>query len=116
MPLKLPPFLPLSNALRGVLIPNGKKCVSSMDGNLATAVRSPRGAFVMGNKRNQEVDINYFNIFFTRAHFRVLKASAQQHGIRLVADLTPRFGCLQAKVIHAATLHHTVARRERWWN
>ena len=47
--------------------------------------------FVSGNKRKKEVDVNHFDIFLTHAHLGVLKATAQQHRIRLVGKLAPVF-------------------------
>ena len=44
---------PTSRVLGRVLIPDGKKCVSSMNGNLTAAVLSSDGTFVSGNKRNK---------------------------------------------------------------
>ena len=47
----------MGSVLGGVLIPDGKRFVSSVNGNLAAAVRSPGDMLVSGNKRNKEVVI-----------------------------------------------------------
>ena len=52
----------MSSILDGVLIPDGKRCVSSVDGNLAAAVLSPGGVIVAENKRNKEVNIYHFHV------------------------------------------------------
>ena len=66
------PF-PMSSVLSRVLIPDGKKCVSSVNGNLAKTGLSQGGMFVSGNKRDNEVDINHFHVFFAHAHLSVLR-------------------------------------------
>ena len=72
---------------------------------------SPRcGLFVSGNKRNTSVDIDHVHVSPTHAHSSVLKATAQQHKIRLADKLAPYSGCLNAKGIHAAIPHHMTAR------
>ena len=108
--LKPAPFPHISSVLGVVLIPDGKRCVSSADGNLATAVLSPGGVFVSGNKHNKEANISQFYVFLAHAHLGVLKFTVQQHGIRLVGELAPCSGCSQAKGVRAATPHHTTAR------
>ena len=66
--------------------------MSSVNGTLTAAVLSPGGLFISGNKRNKEVDINhFFHGSLARAHLGVLKATAQQHGIRLVGERAPFF-------------------------
>ena len=82
---------PLMNSvLRGVLISHRKRCVPSVYGNLAAKVLSPSGLFIAGNRRKKEVDINHFlHISLAHAHLGALKATAQQHGIRLVGKLAP---------------------------
>ena len=57
------PFPPMSIVLGGVLIPDGTRCVSSVNGNLAAAVLSPGGMFVSGNRRKKEVILT-ISIFF----------------------------------------------------
>ena len=104
----------MSRVLGGLLIPDEKRCVSSvntsMNGNLAVAIFSSDDMFVSGNRSKKEVDISHFYISLAHAHLGVLKATAQQHGIRLVVILVPCLGCSQAKEIHAATAHHTATR------
>ena len=105
------PRPPRSIVLDGVLIPDRKRCVSSVDGNLAAAVLSPGGVYISGNQRNKEFDINHFlHVFLARAHFGVLKATAQQHGIHLVGELATCSGCSQAKGIRAATPRYTTVQ------
>ena len=84
--------------------------MSSVNDSLATAVLSPDGMFVLGTKRKSEVGINQFHVSLAHAHLGVLKATAQQHRIRLVDKFTPCLGCLQVKGIRAATPHYTTAR------
>ena len=82
-----------------------------MNYNLAAAVLSPGGMFILGKKRKKEFDINQFHIFLDHAHLGVLKATAQQqHEIRLVGNSASCSRCSQAKRIRAATPHHTTAR------
>ena len=81
-----------------------------MNDSLATAVLSPGGMFLSGNKRKREVGINQFHVSLAHAHLGVLKATAQQHRIRLVCKFTPCLGCFQVKGIRAATPHYTTAR------
>ena len=56
------PFPPMSSVLGGVLIPDGKRCLSSVNVNSASTIPSPGGVFDSENKRNKEVDINHFHI------------------------------------------------------
>ena len=102
----------MSSVLGGVLIPDGTRCVSSANGNLTVAVLSPGGMFVSGNKREKEVDVNPFHISLAHAHVRVLKATVQQHEVRLAGTLTPYLGCSQAKGTREAISHHTTARAQ----
>ena len=53
----------------------GKRCVSSVNGNLASAVLCPGNLFVSGNKRMKESDINDFHVP-CHAHFRGVEATA----------------------------------------
>ena len=75
---------------------------------MAAAVLSPGGVFV--NKKTTVVDINHFHVSLAHAHSSVLKATARQHGIQLVGELAPCFGCSMAKGIRASTPHHTMSR------
>ena len=75
---------------------------------MAAAVLSPGGLFV--NKTFKRVlDINHFNVSLAHAHSSVLKATAQQHGIRPVGELAPCSGCSRAKGIRAPTPHRTTS-------
>ena len=103
----------MNSILGGVLIPDGKRFVSSVDVNLTAVVLFPGGVFVSGNKRNKEVDINHFHMLIVSFHLVVVKAIAQQHGTHLVGKLAPCSGCLQAKRARAATLHQTPALLEQ---
>ena len=84
--------------LGGVLVPDGKGCVFNVNDDLAAA------------QRNKKIDNNHFHVSLAHAHLGVLNATAQQHGIRLVDELTPYYGFSQAKEIYAPTPHHTTAR------
>ena len=83
----------MSSVLGGVLIPDGKRCTPSVDGNLAAAALSPGGMLVVGNKHKTKVVISHFYVSLAHAHLFFLKATAQQHGIRLLGKLAPCSGC-----------------------
>ena len=100
----------MSSVLGRVLVPDGKICVSSVNGDLTAAALSPGGMLVFKNKHKKEVEFNHFHVSLTHAHLAILKATAQQHGIRLNEKLAPCSACSQAKGIRAAILHHTKAQ------
>ena len=56
------PYPPMSSVQGEVLILDGNRCVSSVDGNLTAAVFFPGGVFVPGNERNNGVKINTFHL------------------------------------------------------
>ena len=62
-------FPSMGSVLGGVLIPDGKRFVSSVNGSLAAAVRSPGDMLVSGNKRNKEVAINHLLVSLAHAYF-----------------------------------------------
>ena len=76
---------------------------------MAAAVLSPSGLFAKKIKKNV-LDINHFHVSLVHAHSSVLKATAQQHGIQLVGELTPCSGCSMANDIRAPTSHRTKSR------
>ena len=45
----------MSSGLARVLIPDGKRCVSSVNGNFAAAILSPDGMFVSENKSKKKL-------------------------------------------------------------
>ena len=67
----------MSSILGGVLIPDEKRCVSSVNGNLGCSISFPGGMFVSGNKSKNKVAFNHFHISLARAHLGVLKPTAQ---------------------------------------
>ena len=62
------PFPSMCNLLSEVLIPDGKRFISSVDGNLAAAVLSPGGTLVKGKKRNKEADTYHFHVSLAHTH------------------------------------------------
>ena len=105
------PFPSSMSSVLGKVIPGGKICVSIVDGNLAVAVLSPGRVGVPGDNRNIVVDIDHFHAPHDHVHLSVLKATAQQHKIRLIGEVAPCFGCSETKEIRAAaTPNHTTAR------
>ena len=56
---------------------------------MAAAVLSPGGVFMDEKKKKKVVNINHFHVSFAHAHSSVLKATAPQHDIQLVGELTP---------------------------
>ena len=54
--------------------------------------------------------INHFYVFPASVHSSVLKATALQHGIELVGELTLYARCSMAKGIRAPTAPHTTSR------
>ena len=89
-------------------IVTGETCVGSDSSSgvyhvLAAAVLFPGGAFVTGNE-NKAMDTNHFHFSLTHGHSSVLKATAQQHGTRLVSELAPCAGCSMATSIIRAPL------------
>ena len=98
-----------SNAGTGFGEESGESASVLSEGvGMAAAVLSPGGLFV--NKKTTVVDINHFHLSLAHAHSSVLKATARQHGIQLVGELTPCSGCSMAKGIRASTPHHTTSR------
>ena len=90
------PFPTMSSTLGEVLILGDKRCLSSMNGNLAEAALFPGGVFVSGNKRNKEADIIHCrHVPLAHANLSVLNPSLQQHGIRLVDKLASCSGWSQ---------------------
>ena len=85
--------------------------VSRGSDGMAAAVLSPGGLFINKNKK-RVIDINHRHLSLAHAHSSVFKATAQQHGIQLVGELTPCLGCLMAKGIRAPTPHRTTSRAE----
>ena len=83
--------------------------VSSGNDGMAAAVLSPGGLFLNKNEK-RVLDINQFHVSLAHAHSSVLKATAQQHGIKLVRELAPCSGCSMAKGIRAPTSHRTTSR------
>ena len=61
-------------------------------------------------KKKKVVDINHLHVFLAHADSSELKATALQHGMHLVRELTSYFGCSMAKGIHAPTPHQTTFR------
>ena len=72
-----------------------------MNGNLTTAVLSPGGMFVSGNKRKQKVDIRSFGCS-NSYHAASRNSSGGQIG--------SAFKVFVSKGICAVTPHHTTAR------
>ena len=59
----LAPMSSINSVIGGLSIPDGNRCVPIMNGNLATAVLSPRGVYVLGNKRkktNKQKTVTFF--------------------------------------------------------
>ena len=86
---------------------------SMLSGNagMAAAGFSSGGVFIDKNKK-KVADINRFHVSLAHAHSSVSKATALQHGIQLVGELTPCSGCSMPKGIRALTPHHTTSRAE----
>ena len=84
--------------------------LSNSDG-MAAAVLTPGGLSINKNKK-RVIDINHYHVSLSHAHSSVLKATAQQHGIQLVGELSPCSGCSIAKGIRASTPHRTTSRTE----
>ena len=84
--------------------------LSNSDG-MAAAVLSPGGLFIDKNKK-RVIDINHYHVSLAHAHSSVLKATAKQHGIQLVGELTPCSGCSMTKGIRASTPHRITSRAE----
>ena len=84
--------------------------MSSGNGGIAAAVLSPGGVCINKNKNKKVVGINHFHVSLAYAYSSVLKATAQQHGIPLVSELTPCSGCSMAKGIRVPTPHHITSR------
>ena len=83
--------------------------ISSDNAGMAAAVLSPGDVFITKNKK-KVVDINHFHVSLAHAHLSVLKATALQHGVQRVGEVTPCSGCSMAKGIRAPTPHHTSSR------
>ena len=88
----------------------GKESESVLSGNagMAAAVLSPGGVIINTNKK--VVDTSHFHVSLAHAHSSVLKATARQHDIQLVGELTPCSGCSIAKEIRAPTPHRTTSQ------
>ena len=106
-----------SNAAAGISEKNyrvawgtGRESESMLSGNagMAAAMLSPGGVFI-GKNNKKVVDINHFHVFLAHAHSSVLKATALQHGIQLVGELTPCLGRSMAKGVLRPTPHHTTS-------
>ena len=57
------PLSPMSSLLGGVLFLDDKRCVSSVNGNLAAVVLCPGGMFVSGNKHKRK-SVLIISMFF----------------------------------------------------
>ena len=90
----------------------GEESESVLSGNdgMAAAVLTPGGLFVNKNRKKRVLDIYHFHVSLAYAHSSVLKATAQQHGIKLVEELAPCSGRSMAKGIRAPTPHRTTSR------
>ena len=71
--LKPTPFPPMRSVLGGVLVPDGKMRVPSVNininSNLTTAALSPGGLFVSGNKLNNEFGTKLCHVSFVHVDF-----------------------------------------------
>ena len=64
-------------------------------------------------KHAKVIDINDFHVSPAHAHASVMKATAEQHGVRLTKELVSCAACSMARGNRAPTPHHTTARAKR---
>jgi len=84
------------------------ECMSDVSEKVAVAALTPGKL-----KHAKVIDINHFHVSLAHAHASVLKATAEQHGVRLTGELISCAACSMAKGNRAPTPHHTTARAKR---
>ena len=101
------PSPPLSCVL-GEIEFGGKPPFECSDGSKVAVAALTPGKL----KHAKVIDINDFHSL-AHAHASVLKATAEQHGVRLTGELVSCAACSMAKGNRAPTPHHTTARAKR---
>ena len=71
---------------------------------------SPDGVFVDKKRKKKVIYFNHFHVSLAHARSSVLKATAQQHGIQVVGELTSCTGCSMTEKICASTPHLITSR------
>ena len=88
-----------------------------LTGSIGTAasVLAPRNRPFTVGKPEKVFDINHFHVSSGHQHERLLRQTAQQHGITLTGVLQPCGGCLEAKGIRSGTPRRTRRAQEGPW-
>ena len=81
-------------------------------GTAASILAPGKRSFTVG-KPEKVIDINHFHASSGHQHERLLRQTAQQHGVTLMGVLQPCGGCLEAKRIRAGTPRRTTSRAGR---
>ena len=76
----------------------------------AAAVLAPgRRPIAVGNP-SKSININHFHVSSGHLNERLLRETAQQHGVTLTGVLPPCCGCLEAKEVRAGVPRRTTSR------